>query len=329
MREQDFLDLLAGRATLPSRTELGIGDDSALVACPGGNLLITVDAFVEGVHFPSWASPGRVVRRCVTAALSDINAMGGLGRDLFAALGLPRKKSMDLPEYLDGFLSACGRHGLRLMGGDTVSASNPFLSLTVTGMLPPGKKPLTRCGAKPGDLLYVSGPLGRMGLAVRRVGEGWELRKGLPVPPKGQDPGLPDAGDLLEYYFAPDMPQGLGRELLLSGRVTACMDLSDGLSTDLARLCASSGCGAVVEGEAVPCAPEVVRAIAEDRARLSLLLGSGEEFQLLFTSPEKLPWPAIGRMTKEKGLMLRWRGTTVPLSTTGYDHFGDPSQASE
>ena len=76
MTEQEFLELLAARAGACARGELGIGDDAALLACPDGRLLVTTDAFVEGIHFPSWASPGKIVRRCVIAALSDINAMG-------------------------------------------------------------------------------------------------------------------------------------------------------------------------------------------------------------------------------------------------------------
>jgi len=159
-----------------------------------------------------------------------------------------------------------------------------------------------------------------MGLAVRAVREDREPRPARPAPP--------NSSALLEYYFAPEAPFSLGRDLLLSGKVTACMDISDGLSTDLSRLCAASGCGAVLDGEAVPCAPELLRAVPDERARLDLVLGSGEEFQLLFTSPEDLPWPAIGRITGEKGLTLHWRETAVPLKTTGYDHFGNHPQAS-
>ena len=329
MTEQEFLELLAARAGACARGELGIGDDAALLACPDGRLLVTTDAFVEGIHFPSWASPGKIVRRCVIAALSDINAMGGLGRDLFVALGLPPRKSRHLPEYLDALLDACGEFGLRLMGGDTVASPKVMLSLAVTGLPAPGKAPLTRSGAKPGDFIHVSGGLGRMGLAEARVAQGWKLARGRAVPPPGADPGMPDALHSLEYFFSPQMPYPLGRELLLSGRVTACMDISDGLSTDLARLCAASGAGAEVEGDRLPAAPEVAAAVPDERERLDLLLASGEEFQLLFTSPVELPWPVIGRVTRETELVLHWKGTTSPLKTTGYDHFRDAAQTAE
>jgi len=325
MTEQEFLNLLAARAGSCARGELGIGDDAALLAVPDGRLLVTTDAFVEGIHFPSWASPAQVARRCVIAALSDINAMGGTGRDLFVALGLPPRKSRHLPKYLDALLETCVEFGLRLMGGDTVASPKGMLSLTVTGVLSQGKAPLTRVGARPGDFIHVSGPLGRMGLAVARVAQGWKSVRGRAVPPAGGEPGLPDAPDSLAYFFSPQMPYPLGRDLLLSGKVTACMDISDGLSTDLTRLCDASGVGAEVEGERLPAAPEVVAAIADERERLDLLLASGEEFQLLFTSSEELPWPVIGRMTPGTECVLHWKGTASPLRTTGYDHFRHPA----
>jgi thiamine-monophosphate kinase len=324
MNEQDFLELLAREAPPARGGEIGIGDDAALAACPSAALLVTVDAFVEGVHFPAWASPPQVAARCVRAALSDINAMGGTGRDLFAALGLPAGRSDRLSAFHAAFRDECRRWGLRLAGGDTVASPTAFLSLTVTGDPPPGRRPLTRSGGRSGDRLYLSGPLGRTAAALRLLERGWTHLDGRPVPPPGDAEGGGAAGEALAGLFDIALPYPLGRALALTGAVTACMDVSDGLSTDLARLAAASGCGAEVEGERLPEWEGLARSVPEPAERLRLLLHSGEEFALLFASHADLPYPAIGRLTEEKGLRLRWKGDMIPLEPRGYDHFRTP-----
>ncbi len=321
MTEQEFLDLLARDVPPAQGGEVGIGDDAALVAVPGAALLVTVDAFAEGVHFPAWASPGQTVARCVRAALSDINAMGGLGRDLFASLGLPPGRSNRLEDYYRALRRECAPWGLRLCGGDTVSSPSAFLSLTVTGELPAGRRPLTRSAGRPGDHLYLSGPLGKMAAALRLLEKGWSLEGGSVSAPDGAPEERSAAEAALRAFFDIALPYPLGRDLLLSGTVTACMDVSDGLSTDAARLAAASGCGAEIEGERVPAWEGLEQLVADPRERLDLLLHSGEEFALLFASPAPLPHPCVGRLTEEKGLRLRWRGGMTPLEPRGYDHF--------
>ena len=324
MNEQEFLDLLAREAAPLRGGEVGIGDDAALLAVPGAALLVTVDAFAEGVHFPAWASPEQIVPRAVRAALSDNNAMGGTGRDLFVSLGLPAGRSDQLEHYYCAFTEECARWSLRLAGGDTVSAASAFLSLTVTGELPAGRRPLARSGGRPGDRLYLSGPLGKMAAALRLLERGWTLTGGRVGAPRGarEDPAL--AEQALAAFFSIDLPYPLGRTFALSGAVTACMDVSDGLSTDLARLAAASGCGAEIEGERLPAWEGLERLVQDPRERLDLLLHSGEEFALLFASPADLPHPSIGCLTEAPGLRLRWKGDMAPLAPRGYDHFRTP-----
>lgn len=324
MNEQEFLDLLAREAPPSLAGEVGIGDDAALVAVPGAALLVTVDAFAEGTHFPAWASPAQIVARAVRATLSDINAMGGTGRDLFVSLGLPAQRSDQLESYYRVFRDECVQWGLRLAGGDTVASPSAFLSLTITGELPAGRKPLTRGGGRPGDLLYLSGPLGKMAAALRLLERGWSLADGRVQAPAGaaEDPAL--AGEALEAFFFIDLPYPLGRSLLLGASITACMDVSDGLSTDLSRLAVAGGCGAEIDGEHLPAWEGLDRLVPDPRERRDLLLHSGEEFALLFASPEDLPYPVIGRLTEEAGLRLRWKGGMTPLDPLGYVHFRTP-----
>jgi thiamine-monophosphate kinase len=247
--------------------------------------------------------------------------MGGTGRDLFVSLGLPSGRSGQLENYYRAFKDECARWGLRLAGGDTVASAGAFLSLTVTGELPPGRRPLTRSGGRPGDRLYLSGPLGKMGAALYLLKGGWTLQDGRLAAPPGSrlDPVL--AGEALEAFFAIDLPYPVGRALLLSGPVTACMDVSDGLSTDLSRLAAASGCGAEIDGERLPAWDGLARLVPDPGERLDLLLHSGEEFALLFASPADLPYPCVGSLTEEKGLRLRWKGGMAPLPPLGYEHF--------
>ena len=321
MNEQQFLDLLAREAPPARGGEVGIGDDAALVACPNAALLVTVDAFVEGVHFPAWASPGQIVPRAVRAALSDINAMGGVGRDLFAALGLPSARSHQLESYSRAFRDECVLWGLRLAGGDTVSSPSAFLSLTVTGELPAGRRPLTRSGGRPGDRLYLSGPLGKMAAALRLLERGWTFEGGRVEAPVGAAEDRTLAETALSAFFAIDLPYPFGRALLAEGAATAGMDISDGLSTDLARLASASGCGAEIEGERIPEWEGLERLVPDPGERLDLLLHSGEEFALLFASPADLPHPCSGRLTEGAGLRLRWKGAPESLAPRGYDHF--------
>lgn len=245
-----------------------IGDDCAVIPNGRNDLLVTTDQFVEDVHFRRKThSAGDVGWAALARGLSDIAAMGGDPKYAFVSLALPAWASGRwLRGFYRGLLSLAGRHGVQLAGGDLSRGAKFYCDCTVIGECPRGRA-LRRSGARPGDRIYVSGPLGR--------------------PKKRPQPRL-----------------DIGRSL--RGVATACMDISDGLSIDLARLCEASGVGA--ELDAVP----VTRG-----ATLADALHRGEDYELLFTSPKRLNFPCLGRIVAGKGVTLEGK----PLPVRGYDHF--------
>jgi thiamine-monophosphate kinase len=253
----------------------GIGDDCAVLRPrTGEDLLLKTDQLIEGVHFRKTMRPETIGERALARPLSDIAAAGGIPRCCLVALAVPKIKSERwILSFFRGLLSLGTKTGTALVGGDLSHDSKVHCSVMVVGAVKRGKA-LTRAGARPGDLLYVSGPLGRP----------WDQR------------------------IVPRL--GLGRKL--SGKATACIDLSDGLSLDLHRLCKESRVGAKVEG--VP----LVRGASLERA-----IHGGEDYELLFTLPARMKPPAG---TTCIGTIVRGPAGTVwlegkKLTPRGYDHF--------
>ncbi len=309
MIEDKFLEKLIKKIKPLNQGEVGIGDDSALLFVPTGSILVTQDGFVEGVHFPSNYPLKYIIKRCIRATLSDINAMGGKGKDLFITLSIQREKTKELERTLNSILEECKKYELRLAGGDTTSSSKTFISVTLTGYLPFGKKPILRCNAKEGHNIYISGSIGKMALALRVIkGENLNLKE-------------KEKNSLIKYFFKPEIPYPLGYEILFEGKVKAGIDISDGLGIDLHRLCRRSNCGAIIFFEEIPYEKKLLRIFPNEKERLKILLSSGEEFQLLFTSPFKLPFPKIGEIIKEKNILLKEKNKTYNLKPYGWDHF--------
>ncbi len=264
--EQDIVRRLQRQSPL-------IGDDCAIL--PGRPLdrLVTTDQFIEDVHFRrSTHTAGDVGHAALARGLSDIAAMGGTPRHAFVSIALPPwADGRWLDGFYRGFLALAGRFKVELAGGDLAHAPQLYCDVVVIGDVRHGRA-LRREGARPGDWIYVSGPLGR--------------------PRKRPEPRL-----------------AIGQSLL--GAATACMDLSDGISIDLARLCKSSGVGA--ELERVPIARG---------ATLADALHRGEDYELLFTSGRELPHPRIGRIVAGSGVKLQGEN----LEPRGYDHFAALTQ---
>lgn len=289
----------------------GIGDDCAVLGVPPGHeLLVTTDFTLENVHFRrSWHPPEVVGRRCVTRGLSDIAAMGGEPRAAFLSLALdgnvPQKW---VDRFMDGLLAATGEFGVPLAGGDTAqSAGGIQADIVVVGSVPRGKSVL-RSGARPGDQIYVTGELGGSAAAIARLRQG-KVR----------------ARDY-ERHFHPTARIDAGLWLRRRGLASSMIDLSDGLSTDLEHICEVSRVGAEIEVAAVPLA-RVGPAMRQ--VTLELALHGGEDYELLFTSAEKVPpWiggvmvTRIGRIMRKGGMVLvDEEGTSRRLLASGWEHF--------
>jgi thiamine-monophosphate kinase len=289
----------ASGRTRPNRGVLaGIGDDCAVLRLLAGrDSLLTTDLTLEGIHFRrDWHPAESVGHRCLARGLSDIAAMGGEPVAAFLSLALPR----DLPQswagrFLRGLLRLAEKHGVILAGGDTAESPNGILAdIIVVGTAPEGKAVL-RSGARPGDRIFVSGTLGGSAAAVA------EMRA---KPKKKLKPQ--------EYprHFYPEPRVELGRVLRQKGLATAMIDLSDGLSTDLAHICEESRVGAEIESTVIPLA----RVGKNDHeVSLDLALHGGEDYELLFTStrgkriPKQLagvPLTLIGHVARHQKIFL-------------------------
>jgi thiamine-monophosphate kinase len=312
---------------------LGIGDDAAIVrSAAGGDSIITVDAFVEGVHFLRRSHPpDSIGYKALARAASDIVAMGARPRFFLLSLGLPSDcTGAWLNQFAKGMGRAARSLGLVLIGGDTTRNPSIAISITVMGDTPrSGKKTRAtmRSGARPGDVLYVSGRLGRAQLGLQIVLRG-----------RGRDRKL---RKLLGPHLYPAIRVALGQWLASRGVASAMMDLSDGLSADLPRLCSASGVGARIYAEKIPCVeipPPVAKQLGARRTdpldlALRMALHGGDDYELLFAVPRKLErklaaapdfqdLKAIGEIERSRGVRLVDRdGRVRPMPAQGWDSF--------
>jgi thiamine-monophosphate kinase len=307
---------------LEKGVELGIGDDAALVAVKRGqDLILTTDMSIEDVHFSRrWHPAEAVGHRALARSLSDVAAMGGVPRYVLVSLAISKQVTRDWVSRLYcGMQALARRFGVRLVGGDTALVSGrTFIDVLVAGEVPRGKA-VRRSGARSGDQIFVSGPLGLSALGLRLLqskGGGSHLRlKGV-------------VREAIRAHLYPEPQCALGRFLSRRGIASALMDLSDGLSTDLSRLCAASGAGARLWAAKIPC-PNLPEALDS----LQLALHGGEDYQLLFTVPQRkasrLPLRFQGRhlyhlgeIDASKGIKLVTpEGKVHRLEPAGWDYF--------
>jgi len=324
--EDALIARLAAMLPAPRRTRLGIGDDAAAVELPGGDLLlITTDLLMEDVHFRlSWGDFAQLGWKALAQNLSDIAAMGGTPTHAVIALALPsRVIAAQAAELYRGLSELAGQSGVDIIGGDTVRSSGPLtIGVTVMGRVPEDEL-LTRAGGRPGDALFVTGALGAAAAGVQVL-----------------DSGRPAPENLRPAILAQLQPQprlAAARALAASSRVTAMMDLSDGVATDLHRLCRASGAGAVIERHNLPIAPVVFAAcawLAEGGIAcepLETALCGGEDFELLLAAPPDaeeglrrliapLPLTRVGMLTASPDILLRGEAGDLPLPW-GFTHF--------
>jgi thiamine-monophosphate kinase len=327
--------LLRHRRVMPP-PPAGPGDDASAL----GRLLFTADALLEGEHFLA-REPARLIgRKALAANLSDIAAMGGVPRAFLLCLGLPERiPGRFLDDLMAGLAEAAAEHRIAWIGGDTVrSRAGIVIAITMIGER--GRSLLTRGGARPGDGIFVTGPLGASAAGRALLNAGWSLGASGAVPPRGRRADratLLRNGDLLRAHLDPEPRIAAG--LFLSSRriASAAIDVSDGLALDLHRLCDAGGTGALIHREAIPIS-RATRLWARKARRdpLALALGGGEDYEILFTVPRRrerllAAWPAeeesgpifLGRILPgREGVMLGdASGRRSRLAPSGHDPF--------
>ena len=339
LHEQGFIDLIA-RLSRRSRVRpvIGIGDDAASLALPPRTwTLFTTDLLTEGIHFRTGTTPGRLLgRKALSVNLSDIAAMGGAPHACVISVGFPRRtRAAYAADVALGLAQQARRFGVTIVGGDTCASRSLTLSVALLGLVEPGGA-VRRDGARQGEGLFVSGHLGGstagLGLLRRgaRLGDGKRLT-GLRLTPSLRR----HAAAAVRRHLDPAPRVLFGRALGQTGLATSMIDLSDGLTPDLQRLCRASGVGAIVEEAAIPIDP-AARALMERRRAIEAALVGGEDYELLFTARMehetliarvarrlRLPVARIGEiLPRRDGIRVLTReGRYRPLPRGGFDHF--------
>ena len=353
--ELALIERIRGRAAAAGRSSravrLGIGDDCAILAPPPGHeLLVTTDLSLEGRHFRrDWHPASAVGHRTLARGLSDLAAMGAQPMAAFLSLALPRSVARDarwVESFLDGLMGLAQACGVSLAGGDTAESPGPAASgwsasaagsgeegpvvadIVLLGTAPAGQA-LRRSGARPGDILFCTGQLG---------GAAAELEALAAASRRFQ--GALFTGDHPHLFPRPRLE--VGQALLRRGLATACIDLSDGLSTDLAHLCDASS-GNTAKGVPMAVAAEVYAAslplhsLAKSlplRRSLAAALHGGEDYELLFTARPSMRMPpalagvrlsAIGRILRRRPgepqvSLISADGQKTPLPAQGWEH---------
>ncbi len=304
--------------------EVGIGDDSAaLRVSPGRLLLATTDCQVEDVHFQkAYITPEGLARRSVAVSVSDVGAMGGVPKFILASLGFSGEEDEAfLMKLVEGFRLSEKEFGVKLVGGNLSSSEKLFLDVTTLGEVEP-ENLVRRSGASPGDVIYVSGTLGDSALGLKLLEDG-----------RTSD----EYPCLIGRHLNPEPRLALGRRLALSGAATSMIDVSDGLTLDLARITVEQGVGARIDLDRIPVSDEYKERVAGYADEFfAYALGGGEDYELLFTSSpgrrddvreisaaldiliteigEVVSGPAVSVIDRD--------GREVSVSRKGFIHFG-------
>lgn len=325
----------------PAWVALGIGDDAAVLS-PDRNRVevVTTDTLVEGVHFDrAYVPPAAIGHKALAVNLSDLAAMGAEPRAALLSLVLPAALPVDdLDAMVAGFLSLADAHGVSLVGGNVARSPGPLVvDVTATGVAKP-RRVLARAGARPGDAVYVSGLVGAAAAGLRLCREA-----ATPVP-RPALAGFEDGGaDCIRRFLQPEPRVRLGQLLAKCCVVSACIDLSDGLADAVQQLASASRVGAIIEASEIP-VPEAARLILGGRASssaprsgdwLKAAITSGEDYELLFTSPPRrrralqvalqhaqgVACTKIGWITRDRRLVLRRAAGEDEALPAGFAHF--------
>jgi thiamine-monophosphate kinase len=312
-------------APIAGEGALGLKDDAArLTPKPGHDLVLTVDALVERVHFLPEDAPGSIARKALGVNVSDLAAKGADPAGFLLSLALPDDWTESwLAEFAEGLGKASRDFSCPLLGGDTVKARGPLtLSVTAVGQVPAGRMVL-RTTAKAGDVICVTGTIGDAALGLRlRSAPAWA--EGLP--PEEQ-------AHLADRYLHPRPRHRLAAAL--RSHASAAMDVSDGLAGDLAKMMRASGVGALIEADRVPLSGAAAKAVQASPDLLDLALTGGDDYEILSTIPEKnldsfrkeadrvgITLSVIGRVVSGHDLpVFRINGLERRYDVGSYQHF--------
>ncbi|WP_026974563.1 thiamine-phosphate kinase [Alicyclobacillus contaminans] len=326
MDEFALIRHLAARVPTDHPTvRVSIGDDAAVFNVPTGEeAVVTTDAMVEGVHFiertMTWTDVGY---KAAAVSISDVAAMGGQPRQVLLTVAIPReRKPADLEAFYDGMAEACNRYGCAVIGGDVVRTSGPLVvTSTVLGAVPHGQA-LLRSGARPGDVVFVTGTVGGSGAGLRLLLEG---AASLP----------PDEAMQLRQFHRRPVPQVEAGAILREAGASSCDDISDGLASELNELAEASRVRLRIDQNRVPVHPAVRNfARARGESPLEYAWYGGEDFQLVGTAPPfafaralarcqsvGISLTQIGRVEEGDGVVVESAAGLTVLEAKGYNHF--------
>lgn len=308
------------------RARVGIGDDAAIIAALPGEQVVTTDLLIEDVDFTRTTPVEFIARKSLVVNLSDIAAMGALPSFGVVALGLPGWIAPELDDFLIALADSARNYAFDLVGGDLSRSDKLVVSIAAFGHVQ--GRAMLRSGARRGNRIYLSRPIGASASGLHLLQHGWSASG---EPPEGAPSfALREfASAAIRRHLDPEPEIALGLELARLESTTSCIDVSDGLSSDLARLCEASGVGAEIEKARLPVFQDLLAAGGPLGIHpVDAVLHGGEEYALLFTSTMReselssalrRPVYAIGRIVAERGVRLDGK----VLEPRGFDHFAE------
>jgi thiamine-monophosphate kinase len=304
----------------------GLGDDAAVLNALGGDIVVTTDAIVEGVHFLADDPPDTVARKALRVNLSDLAAKGAEPAGFVLTLALREANDAWLTLFARGLGSDAGLFGCPLLGGDTVSTPGPLMiSITAFGRVPAGKM-VHRSGAKPGDRVVVTGAIGDAALGLDI------LKSGVVAAALADDTAA--TAMLVGRYRVPQPRNALAQAV--RDHASAAMDVSDGLAGDLAKLCAASGVSAVIDAPGIPLSAPAASLLARGIVDIERIVSGGDDYEILCAIAEnrfeafaqdadraKVAVTSIGTVIAGASApkFLDAQGSEIPLPRLSYSHF--------
>jgi thiamine-monophosphate kinase len=317
MNENDIVRRL--REMFSSR----IGDDAAVL----GQQVVTTDMLVEDVDFTRGTPADLLARKSLAVNLSDLAAMGATPSWALSSFAIPQWFMASLDNFLESLAAAAREYRIEIVGGDLSRSDKLVISIAAAGNL--SSRALMRSGARPGERIYLSRPVGGAAAGLSLLQQGWTLG-GPSVRPVGYA-HEEFARSAIRRQLDPQPEIALGSALAAIPEISSCIDVSDGLSVDLHHLCSASGCGAEIEQQRIPLFPDLLGSAATLGISVrDAVLHGGEEYALLFTSSfreselsSRLGRPVynIGRMTAGREVLIRDESGVRVLEPRGWDHF--------